>query len=118
MSGLLVADDAASWYESGEVTDLKIDNNTFLECGEPVINVQPENTQSGPGGVHKNIMILNNTFYLRDRMALAAKSTNNISFTANKIFMNKKTGIDSCISFYDCSGISIGKNKIRLADSL
>ncbi|WP_157682169.1 right-handed parallel beta-helix repeat-containing protein [Mucilaginibacter mallensis] len=118
MSGVLVSDDAASWYESGEVTDLKIDNNIFLDCGEPVINIHPENVQPGPGAVHKNIMILNNTFYLRDRMALTAKSTNNISFTANKIFMNKNYGIDSCISFYDCSGTSTGKNKIRPTDTL
>ncbi|WP_158991658.1 right-handed parallel beta-helix repeat-containing protein [Mucilaginibacter sp. L196] len=118
MSGVLVSDDAASWYESGEVTDLKIDNNTFLDCGEPVINIHPENTQRGTGAVHKNIRILNNTFYLKNRMALSVKSTNNINFTANKIFINKNYGIDSCISFYDCSGISTGKNKVILADTL
>lgn len=116
MSGLLVADDAASWYESGEVTDLKIDNNTFLNCGEPVINIHPENKQLGV--VHKNIKILNNTFYLMDRSALSAKSTNNISFAANKIFMNKNYGIDSCTSFYDCSGTSTENNKIIGADTL
>jgi hypothetical protein len=118
MSGVLVSDDAASWYESGEVTDLKIDNNTFLDCGEPVINIHPENTQPGPDAVHKNIRILNNTFYLKDRMALSAKSTNNINFTANRIFINKNYSIDSCISFSDCSGISTENNKIILADTL
>jgi len=116
MSGVLISDDAASWYESGEVTDLKIDNNTFWDCGEPVINIHPENTQ--PGTVHKNIRILNNAFYLKDRIALSAKSTNNINFTANKIFINKNYSIDSCISFSDCSGISTGNNKTILADTL
>jgi len=116
MSGLLVADDAASWYESGEVNDLKIDNNTFLQCGEPVINIHPENKQ--PGAVHKNIQISNNIFYLSDRIALGAKSTKRISFTANKILINKNWHIDSCTSFYDCSGISTENNKVIPSDSL
>ncbi len=51
-------------------------------------------------------------------MVLTVNSTNNISFTANKIFMNKNAVIDSCTSFDDCSGTSIGKNKIRPADTL
>ncbi len=116
MSGLLVADDAASWYESGEVSDLKIDNNTFLKCGEPVINIHPENKQ--PGAVHKNIKILNNTFYLSDRIALSAKSTNHISFTENKIHINNNYGIDSCTSFSDCAGISAENDKVISADTL
>jgi hypothetical protein len=118
MSGVLVSDDAASWYESGEVNDLKIDNNTFLGCGEPVLNIHPENTQPGPDAVHKNIRILNNTFYLKDRAALSAKDTKDIRFTANRIFMHKSYDINSCLSFYDCSGISTGNNKIILADTL
>ena len=36
MSGILVADDGLSWYESGPVHDLTIRRNTFLNCGEPV----------------------------------------------------------------------------------
>ena len=59
MSGILVADDGLSWYESGPVHDLTIRRNTFFNCGEPIINIDAENREY-KGTVHKNITIEEN----------------------------------------------------------
>lgn len=64
MSGIFVADDGLSWYESGPVHDLTIRQNTFLNCGEPIISIDPENREY-KGAVHKNITIEENYFYMR-----------------------------------------------------
>lgn len=61
MSGILIADDASSWYESGPVEDVTIEGNRFVECGGPVIAIKPENSRHA-GGVHKNIRIIHNVF--------------------------------------------------------
>ena len=59
-AALLVADDAASWYESGAVTDLRIEGNTFEGCRNAAMAFRPENTV--PGTVHKGIVIRRNRF--------------------------------------------------------
>ena len=61
MSGIFIADDARSWFESGMVRDVTIRNNNFIECGAPVILIAPEN-KCNDGYVHRNITITNNLF--------------------------------------------------------
>lgn len=84
MSGILVADDAESWYESGMVNDLTIRKNKFELCGEPVINIHPEN-KVHEKAVHTNIRIINNFFDLKNTALLSAKSTSGILFKGNVI---------------------------------
>ena len=61
MSGILLSDDAKSWYESGVCRDVTIENNTFDYCGETPILIKPENRVFA-GAVHKNIKLIGNTF--------------------------------------------------------
>lgn len=61
MSGILIADDARSWFESGMVHDITIQDNNFIECNTPVILIAPENDRN-EGYVHRNITIKNNRF--------------------------------------------------------
>lgn len=61
MSAILIADDAANWYESGPVHDLVIRRNSFLQCGGPVIFIAPE-YKKYEGPIHRNIRIEENIF--------------------------------------------------------
>lgn len=92
MHAILIADDAASWFESGPVQDVLISGNTFEGCGynlskeNYVIAIAPENHQLIKGYmVHRNIRITGNDFKIYDHPVLTAKSTGNLSFTRNRI---------------------------------
>lgn len=61
MSGILISDDARSWYESGMCLDVSIENNIFDYCGETPILIKPE-IKKYEGAVHKNIRIIGNQF--------------------------------------------------------
>ncbi|MDN5285888.1 MAG: hypothetical protein JWR38_2162 [Mucilaginibacter sp.] len=111
MSAISVANDAASWYESGMVKDMTIRNNQFLKCGEPAIIFCPENTQSD-GAVHQNIAIVNNQFDLQGLHVLSAKSTSNIKFTSNTIKTEKTANVKDMMQLKDCSGVVISGNTI------
>ena len=87
MSGVLLSDDAKSWYESGMCKDVTIEGNTFDYCGETPILIKPENLKH-EGAVHKNITIKNNTFKKYDGACIFAKSSDNITITGNS-FSNK-----------------------------
>ena len=90
MSGILIADDARSWYESGPVKDVTIRNNRFLECATPVIFIWPENDKN-QGCVHRNIRIENNFFRLnKGTDAIVAKSVEGLTVTGNSF-----QGVDS-----------------------
>jgi hypothetical protein len=79
MSGVLIANDAASWYESGRVRDVTIEGNRFIECGsreQAVIAIAPENeVLDRDYPVHENIRILGNRFEQGEARWLDAKST-------------------------------------------
>jgi hypothetical protein len=84
MHAILIANDAASWFESGAVSNVIVRNNTFEECAYnsgTIINVAPENHQLVAGYyVHKNIRIQNNTFKIFDKPILSARSVNGLFF--------------------------------------
>jgi hypothetical protein len=91
MSAILVADDAASWFESGMVKDFAISGNTFDHCGWPVLNFHPENREANEEeAVHTNIKIINNKFLLNDRRVLSLKSTDNVTLADNQFILDKK----------------------------
>jgi hypothetical protein len=113
MSGIFVNDDASGWFESGIVKDMRISHNKFATCGEPVINIHPENTVSGKMAVHANISIKDNVFSLKEKGLLSAKSTANITLSGNLIH-SPHTGkrIDDYLKFDDCSEVRIFNNKL------
>jgi hypothetical protein len=112
-SAIAVADDAASWYESGMVKNLVIRNNKFNLCGGPVILVSPENTRTNITKVHNNIEITSNEFILQSADAVSAKSTANIKVVNNKF---KVTGVaiteTGLVKFQDCTNTLVLHNKI------
>lgn len=92
MHAILIADDAANWFESGAVQDVTIRNNRFEECGynsapdNYVIAIAPENHDLVPGKyVHRNIRIENNFFKVYDPSLLTARSVDGLLFSNNTI---------------------------------
>lgn len=88
MSGILLSDDASSWYESGMCRDVTIRGNTFDFCGQTPILIKPENRVHA-GGVHKNIRIINNVFQNYRGCCVRAKSTDNVLLKNNRCFSSK-----------------------------
>lgn len=82
MSGILISDDATSWYESGCVSDVVIRGNAFMNCEENAILIKPENRKYD-GPVHRNILIENNLFVLNGIYALNASSSSGITMKGN-----------------------------------
>lgn len=116
MSGILVADDGLSWYESGPVHDLTIRRNTFFNCGEPVINIDPENREY-KGAVHKNITIEENYFYMRKNSSsvIRAKAVEGLVIRHNLIYTSdaEKNKESDFIQTRDCNEVSVEKNRIQ-----
>jgi hypothetical protein len=113
MTGVLVEDDAESWYESGMVRDLTIRKNNFVECGEPVISIHPEN-KIVDSAVHKNISVINNMFVLKDSKVFGAQSASNIIFSGNEIKTKVVTDLNKLIELKDCQNVVLSDNKILL----
>lgn len=88
MSGILLSDDAKSWYESGMCKDVTIKDNTFLYCGGTPILIKPENIVH-KGAVHSNIKIIGNSFKYYDGECIFASSTDGI-FIDNNSFGKKE----------------------------
>lgn len=112
MSAILIEDDAAGWFESGCVRDMTIRNNRFLECGEPVVYINPRNTVPN-AAVHQNIRIQNNKFVLRGATAIKAHSTTGLHITGNKIHPSAKPGGPSFIDTKDCAEVVIDQNPVK-----
>lgn len=113
MSGILIANDANNWFESGFVQNAIIRNNKFIKCGEPVINIHPENSEIIEGyPVHTNIQITNNQFKLKNKLLLSAKSTKNIRFTNNTIEVDQDIEVNNLLNLLTCSKIEIEGNSI------
>lgn len=82
MSGILLSDDALTWYESGACHDVKIKNNIFDYCGEVPILIHPENIVHDDY-IHKNIAITGNKFGRYDGEVMKIKSSENIEIADN-----------------------------------
>jgi hypothetical protein len=114
MSAILIADDARSWFESGMVGDVTIRKNQFIDCGEPVINIAPENFIVDPTRpVHRNIRITENTFSLWGRSLLSAKSTRGLTVDKNRILCTDILPIEALIHLVACTDVKIEGNKIE-----
>ncbi|MEM9672428.1 MAG: right-handed parallel beta-helix repeat-containing protein [Bacteroidota bacterium] len=82
------------FYESGNVTDVLISNNQFIDLGRagvglPVIVINPEiknkSLAAKTGFYNRNIRIINNTIRTFDRPILSAYSVDGLVFENNKI---------------------------------
>lgn len=82
MSAIAICNDARGWYESGPVRDVLIRNNRFIECGSPVIAINPEN-DAPDGYVHEGVRIEGNRFILTHTPAVLARWTDDITVSGN-----------------------------------
>lgn len=127
MHAILIADDAASWFESGPVADVQISGNTFEGCGynlapdnNYVIAIAPENHQLLKGYmVHHNIRITDNEFRIYDYPVLTARSTGNLSFSRNRIawlsnFLPQGPS-RAAFRLTACEGVKINDNEWQLS---
>lgn len=83
MSGVLISDDAMSWFESGMCKDVLIKDNVFEFCGDTPILIKPENKVYA-GAVHENIRIIGNTFNHVKDCCIKAHSTNSMLIKNNQ----------------------------------
>lgn len=112
MSGILIADDARSWFESGMVRDVTIRNNDFIECGAPIIFIAPENDRN-EGYVHRNIKITNNRFQLTGTDAISAKSVDGLQITNNLFLTPEGMKIEDLIKTRECKDVTVNGNIIE-----
>jgi len=112
-SSILVADDANSWYESGRVQDLEIFHNKFLNCGTPLININPENSAVVEEKIHANIRIGYNNIQPAPKRLLQVQSTQNVRFFQNTIGSDDIDDINLLIEQQNSKDIVIEKNKIK-----
>lgn len=95
MSGVLLSDDAKSWYESGMCQDVAIKNNIFDYCGKTPILIKPENSRYD-GAVHKNVKICGNTFRNYRGACIKIKNSDNIIIRDNKFDRSKSIRMKNC----------------------
>ncbi|WP_082369426.1 DUF1349 domain-containing protein [Arthrobacter sp. ERGS1:01] len=120
MASIYISADAASWYESGGVEDVKIRNNVFDRpaTGSATIFVDPTNSQNEDGkAVHHDISIEANRFsLLSGGQLVSAKSVSGLEFTANAVNHYSPTAPVSVtsskplFSFSGSSGVLISGN--------
>ena len=82
MSGVSISDDAKEWFESGCVNDVVIRGNAFMNCEEDAILIKPEN-QKYEGPVHRNILIENNLFVLKNTHAVNVSCSSDVVLRGN-----------------------------------
>lgn len=87
MPAILISDDARGWFESGPVRDVTIKGNRFVECGSPVVCVNPE-TDRYEGPVHTGIRIIDNEFIMNGGEAIGARGVADVTVSGNIISGN------------------------------
>lgn len=97
MAGVLLSDDARTWYESSMCRNVTIENNTFDYCGMNGILIKPENLTHA-GAVHKNIVIKNNKFNSYEGACIYAKSTDGIEIEGNTYCNENKLQTKNCLN--------------------
>lgn len=95
MSGILLSDDASSWYESGMCENVTIRNNIFEHCADNAILIKPENIVHA-GAVHKNIKILDNQFKDYGDTCISMKSSGDIEIRGNEFANGNRLSAKNC----------------------
>lgn len=110
MSGVLIADDARSWYESGPVKSVTITGNKFNECGDSAIAVRPEVARYD-GAVHSDIMIKENAFIVNgNATAVDMRYADRILITENEF---KGSPLGAMMKFFSCTDLHITDNDLE-----
>ncbi len=125
-SAILISGDANGWYESGAVKEVLIRNNIFNEACltsmfqfcEAIISIYPEIPKPDSSKpFHRNIKIINNTFYPFDYPVLYAKSVKGIIFSDNLIKRSTQFAPwhprKFMITLQACTKIKIKRNKFE-----
>lgn len=124
MSAILIEGDAEGWFESGPVSDVTIENNSFIDCGylggpkNAVIAFNPSNKNVIDNiPVHENVVIRNNRFETFGNPVLYAKSTSPIMIKENIIEvvypnLSKSENIGRPFIFEGCKDVDMSDNTI------
>lgn len=101
-NSIVISDDAALWYESGNVANVEIKNNKFLRCIGYTLYVKPENKKYS-GAVHKNIRFIDNVIDSNGNGGYFIKDSTNVVIKGNRILskMRKTKTLRSNIEFND-----------------
>lgn len=91
MAGVLVSNDAKTWYESSKILDVTVKGNIFDNQGAIPVHVTPE-VEDEKLVVHESIKILNNKFLNYNSPAISLKNIRNVEIKGNK-FENKENDI-------------------------
>lgn len=83
-NSIVISDDAALWFESGNVTNVEIKNNKFLRCIGYTLYVKPENKKYS-GAVHKNIRFIDNIIDSNGEGGFFVKDSDEVIIKGNKI---------------------------------
>lgn len=123
-AALHFADDAASWYESGPVSDVEFSGNVVIQrqhgscqSDHTAIDVAPSNKKHAT--VHRNLRILNNDIYLHhgSKLAvLAVKSIAGVTLSGNWIFTQGRPMTPAqLVTSVNCSDIAAYNNTVITA---
>jgi hypothetical protein len=124
---LHIADDAASWYESGPTRDVLFDGNvvirkhntssTHARMDSSPIDVDPSNTQNAT--VHRNLQVTNNELHLHQGSQMGvvtARSIAGLVLSGNRIFSpGRQLTSAEMVSATNCSGILVENNTVITA---
>lgn len=100
MSGILLSNDAKSWYESGPCKNVTIKNNTFEYCGGTPILIYPENSVHSEY-IHENITINGNAFKAYSGCCVKAKSSRGITLSGNTYANKNHISTTNCADIYE-----------------
>ena len=89
------------------------DDNKFIECGEPVIRINPENDING-GYVHRSIRIENNRFHIKGDCAVSARSVDGLKVSGNTFILPEHK--ENIIRTTDCANVEISNNNIQIKE--
>jgi hypothetical protein len=121
---LHIADDAASWYESGPISDILFDGNIVIRkhntssshahMDSSPVDVQPSNTKNAT--VHRNLRVTNNELHLHQGSELGvvtAKSIAGVVLSGNRIFSPGRALLPAqMVSATNCSAIVVKDNTL------
>jgi hypothetical protein len=115
MSGILVACDPASWFESGCVRDLTITNNKFDNCREAAILIKPHNAKPN-SAVNQNIRIAKNEFLLAKGCAVDACGARGLTIEDNTVLSESALASGEAFRTHDCSEVRVVDNTFSATD--
>lgn len=97
MAGILIAGDANSWFESGNVGEVIIRNNTFVNMGkggeapQSILQISPEipKEERAKGYYHGKIVFEGNTIKTFDSQVVYVMSVSDLTIRNNKFIQTK-----------------------------